>query len=70
MNALNEQDISHCWIKIKVNASHYHYKCAKCGAISKYRRTPFCPMCGIKKFDDIVLNELGGVEWRYSKCLQ
>lgn len=69
MGALTEQDKTHCWIKIKVDTRHYHYKCAKCGAISKYRRTPYCPMCGVKKYDDIVLTESGKAEWRYSKCL-
>lgn len=60
-------DKSEYWIKIKKDARHYHYKCGKCGAISKYRRTPYCPICGTKKVNDSVLDEQGNVVWGYSK---
>ena len=25
---------------------HYHYVCKHCKSVSKYRKTPYCPMCG------------------------
>lgn len=60
-------DKSEYWIKIKKDARHYHYKCGNCGEISKYRRTPYCPICGTKKVDDSVLTESGKIELRYSR---
>ena len=34
------------WISVKKDKRHYHYVCNHCKAVSKYRKTPYCPMCG------------------------
>lgn len=56
------------WVRIPIDYRHTHYKCGKCGEIQRYRRTPYCPMCGQKMANDCVLTEKGKVIWRYSKC--
>ena len=34
------------WVRIKIDKRHYHYSCKKCNAVSKYKKTKFCPNCG------------------------
>ena len=34
------------WEAYKVDKSHYYYYCDNCGNQSKYKKTPFCPLCG------------------------
>ena len=34
------------WVREKMDERHYHYICEKCGSVSRYRKTPYCPMCG------------------------
>ena len=35
-----------CWEMKQIDNTHYHYVCKHCKAVSKYRKTPYCPMCG------------------------
>ena len=34
------------WISVKIDARHYHYVCNNCMSSQKYRKTPYCPICG------------------------
>ncbi len=36
------------WIPEKVDYRHRHYVCHNCKGKSKYRKSPFCPMCGLR----------------------
>lgn len=36
------------WIPEKVDYRHRHYICHNCKGKSKYRKSPFCPMCGLR----------------------
>ena len=34
------------WIRVRVDDNHYHYVCEHCSHSQKYRKTPYCPICG------------------------
>ena len=49
------------WIRTKKDRTHYGYTCNLCKKSSRFYKFPFCPFCGARMVEDVVLNEKGGV---------
>ncbi|MBQ1292599.1 MAG: hypothetical protein IIY21_01055 [Clostridiales bacterium] len=41
------------WTRKKVDATHYHYFCSRCGCKSRYRKSIFCPSCGTRMIEGV-----------------
>ena len=39
------------WQAVKTDKSHYNYFCSNCKAKSRFRKSPFCPMCGYRMIE-------------------
>lgn len=54
------------WLSVKKDNRHYHYVCDHCKSVSKYRKTPYCPMCGYLMLNSETKKEfeaVGGEEY-------
>ena len=40
------------WISKKTDKYHYNYFCSNCQNKSRFRKTPFCPMCGFRMIEE------------------
>ena len=43
------------WVAKKRDRTHYDYFCHNCGRKQRFRKTPFCPMCGFRMIEKDVL---------------
>lgn len=53
-------DISY-WVRIRLDRNHFAYECERCKAVQKYKKTPYCPICGRVMELDITYNEKGEI---------
>ena len=40
------------WIAKKRDSSHYDYICDHCESKSRFRKTPYCPICGYRMIEE------------------
>lgn len=40
------------WIGKRVDKYHYTYVCSNCKSKSKFRKSPYCPICGYRMLED------------------
>ena len=39
------------WIGKRVDKYHYTYVCSNCKSKSKFRKSPYCPICGYRMLE-------------------
>ena len=49
------------WVRTQLDKTHYRYSCYECKKSSRFYKFPYCPFCGRRMVEDVVLNERGDV---------
>lgn len=39
------------WIAKRMDKYHYSYFCGNCGQKSRFKKSPYCPMCGFRMIE-------------------